>query len=270
MKNKFKRGDSRRISTCLLSTAVATTAAIGVTLPAPAASFPALHPVEVSDPVLAQMRGKFVSGGQIVYFGVEMITQFTTGHGGSYRGGLYVGIHRGFNAFRPTMTVLSKAEANDGGAPSGSGGSGNIQSGGLGQVRGVSQSVQVTGDANAAANNVSMNVSDNNGGQTGPSGSGWKSGTTQAGTGGGHVATQVSSGSAGVTVTVPGQGVARQNVINALGLQQQLQLSGNLNQVMNQMNLDVRVQAATAQMIAREGINNALASLRNLPGSGRF
>lgn len=263
---------SRVEAACLLSATAATVAvALGGAQPVRAGGFPELQPVEVSDPVLAQLRGRFVSGSRIVYFGVEMITRFTTAVGGSYDGGLYVGIDRGTNAFRPTMTVLSRTEVHDGGTvPSHVAGSGEIRAGGLSRISGVSQSVQVTGNANAAVNRVSMNITDKGGGAAAPSGSGWQPGTTQAGTATGQVATQVGGGNAGITVNVPGQGVARQTVVSSLGLQQQLQLSGNLNRVVNQMNLDVRVQTVTAQVIAREGIDSALASLRNLASSGRF
>jgi len=234
-----------------------------------ASNLPALHAIEVSDPVLATMRGKYVSGGHIVYFGVEMITRFTTGAGGTYEGGLYVGIHRPHPEFHPTMTVMSKAEAKDDGTARSPGESGHIRSGGLDRVNGVSQSVQVTGDANAAANQLTMNVGEE-GDTSGPSGSGWHEGSAQANTQGGQVKTQVDARGAGVTVTVPGQGVARQQVVNALGLQQQLQLNGSVNRVLNNMNINVAVRAATRQTIALEGVDNALASLRNLPGNGRF
>jgi len=261
--------NSRRVGACALSVVVATVV-MGAAPVAHASRLPVLHAVEVSDPVLADIRGKFVSNGRVVYFGVQMITQFTTESGASYQGGLYVGFDRGTMGFRPTMTVMSKAEANDNGSSPGSADSGNIRAGGLNQVSGVSQSVQVTGNGNGAANQVSMNVSDEKTSRRGPSGSGWQPGTVQATSGGGQVQTQVNGGSAGVTVNVPGQGVARQNVVNATGLRQQLQLHGNLNRVMNQMNLDVGVQSATAQMLARQGVDSALASLRNMSVSGRF
>lgn len=228
-----------------------------------------LKAVPVGDAVLARMRGRYVSPTAVVYFGVEMNTAWRTATGHDYGAGLYIGVDR--SGYTPTVTVLSRAS----GAPVATDGDsgvspepGSIQSGGLRNVQGVAQAVQVTGDTNAAHNQITLTIGAN-GQPIAPGGDGWHSGTAHVASGSGAEArTTVSLGRAGVTVSIPGQGIARQTISGLRGMQQQIQMTGDLNRVLNQTRIMASFRNAPAMQSS--DVSAALDSIRNLPHAGLY
>lgn len=205
-----------------------------------------LGAVEVGDDVLAGMRGRYVTPSQVVYFGVEMLTRWQTADGSAYNAGLYIGVNRGINGFKPNVTILSREQSTPGqggAAPTNTlVANGSIRAGGIENVQGVGQSVQVTGDANGARNQITMNIGSGEIDIAAPSGEGWSSGTVRAqgGTRQPALGTEVGGGKASVSIAIPGQGVARQEISSLKGVQQQVQLVGSLNQVVNHTTLVAR------------------------------
>jgi len=120
---------------------------------------------DVTDPELATMRGRYVIGDDtVVYFGVEMITTFETNTGQTLQGTLTVGMNFSKNpnspqvTFVPTVTITTPDSPLPTASTVQSNVSRSVQSGGLANVGGFIQSVQIAGDNNAAANVTSLNI----------------------------------------------------------------------------------------------------------------
>jgi len=110
----------------------------------------------VPDATLAQMVGKGVIGGQIVYFGVAMQTNWTApGSTTPLQGNLNVAFNSSNNVFVPTITYsvtnpsLPKASTNPSASMDGSG---------LQNIQGVTQAIQIAGQGNGIQNAMSLNV----------------------------------------------------------------------------------------------------------------
>lgn len=213
---------------------------------------------EISDADLGHMRGKFVAAGQVMYFGVEMVTQWLTASGQliSASGNLQVNVAGSTPqvSFKPSITVDQGAPTNQTaiqGVSTASGG------GGLQNVNGVVQSIQVAGAANGVANSIGMNVRvssalPDNQLQSGPL-------SASIITPNGSLAS-VSLGAGGmqVSVAVPDQGQAIQQIRNAGGsvggqVLQSVQLGGNLNQIHNMIQLNVQMSNLGSNLASRSG-----------------
>ncbi|GLQ91750.1 hypothetical protein [Dyella acidisoli] len=127
---------------------------------------PGIH--EVADPELADMRGRYVVGDNtVLWFGVEMISTWQTNNGQTLRGTLTLSMDFSKNAnqpqvtFVPTVTITTIGSA----APTSTASnvSRSVQSGGLANVGGLVQSVQIAGDHNAAGNVTSLSIQNNSG-----------------------------------------------------------------------------------------------------------
>lgn len=265
----LRRRRVRLFGATMLGIAIAAGIAGSGLAPADAASgrFIPLKAVEVSDSVLANMRGRYVSPTAIVYFGVEMNTSWQTASNRNYNAGLYVGVNRGNSGIRPTVTILSRASGgNLGGGTPHNAGMGSF--GGLGQVQGVVQGIQATGNGNVGGNQMTLTLA--KGGSAQPSGTGWQpSGTTYAvGNGGASAGASVHIGQAGVSISIPGQGGATQT-LSGLGMQQQIQMSGVGNRVLNQVQITALINQSGLGSHAN-GIRSALESMRGLSGGGFY
>ena len=263
---------NKQVARCALA------AAVGALLMAPYGAAVAMQETqstviyhEVPDYKLDGIRGKFISGNQILFFGVEMYSQWKTALGDSYTASLRMGIDRSHSRVRPTVTVMSMATARSLGidGASGQASSGQISSGGLDQVKGVSQAVQVTGSANGVGNAIAVDV-----GTQRPAGFD----TTSSSSDGNHMVvdnstgavaqTFVGSGHVGVAISVPGQGVANQAISSMIGMQQRAQVFGDMNSVNNRLNLMIQIQTNTATAASRVG--DVLQNVRGLTQAGMF
>lgn len=119
---------------------------------------------EVADDELADMRGRYVIGDNtVLWFGVQMISTWQTSNGQTLRSTLTLGLDFSKNPnqpqvkFVPTVTISTLSNTPlPSVAPSNV--SRSVQSAGLANISGLTQSVQIAGDHNAAGNVVSFNV----------------------------------------------------------------------------------------------------------------
>jgi len=110
---------------------------------------------EVSDGDLDHMRSKFARDNQVLYFGVEMVSQWQTPTGNLVTAGANLNIDfQGSGGtptvqYVPTVTIVQQGA---GAVLPQSGNSNGVSGGaGLANVNGVSQSIQVAGQSNAVA-----------------------------------------------------------------------------------------------------------------------
>jgi hypothetical protein len=126
---------------------------------------------DVTDQELSTMRGRFTVGDNtVVWFGVEMISTFQTNTGQTVQGTLTLGMNFSKNSNNPQVTFVPTVTITTPDAPLPTAStvqslvSRSVQSGGIANVGGLVQSVQVAGDNNATANVTSLNIQ--NGGST--------------------------------------------------------------------------------------------------------
>lgn len=193
---------------------------------------------EIADASLADMRGRYISANQILYFGVEMYTEWRNGAGEVVgTSALNVGIDR--SGATPIVSV--SGAANNNGSGTGGASPNPTPGGGLNQVQGVSQLVQVTGNGNRATNNADVCV----GAQC--AAVAVSSGPANNDTGinsvtGARATTYVNGNGVGVSVSVAGKGEARQSITSVTGIQQRAQLSADSQTIHNQLNMVIQVQ----------------------------
>ena len=206
-------------------------------LPVHAASRPAIE--MLTDPQLAAMRGKYLAGDQnILYFGVQMVTQWQTPTG-VMNASVTLGINRGgaqpVVTIEPLVTIV--------GTPSQTGDSGHvIQGGDLQGSHGVRQQIQVAGNGNDATNQLHVSIQPYSGSSGGSGGSGTPAVTLSQN--GAEVTAGISGGQAGVTMHL-GSATVQQMVGGGDNALQLIQLTGNQQQVQNQMNLIVGTSGAS-------------------------
>jgi hypothetical protein len=120
---------------------------------------------DVSDQELSTMRGRFTVGDNtVVWFGVEMISTFQTNSGQIAQGTLTLGMNFSKNPNSPQVTFVPTVTITTPNAPLPTVStvqslvSRSVQSGGIANVGGLVQSVQVAGDNNATANVTSLTI----------------------------------------------------------------------------------------------------------------
>jgi len=188
----------------------------------------------LSDPQLAVMRGKYLPPDRngVLYFGVQMVSRWQTPTG-EMSASLALGINRASGqpvmTIEPTVTIV--------GSPSQPGGGDYRVTGGNPQgSHGVRQQIQVAGNNNLATNGLNVSIQhydpSSSGGGAGPS-------TRRLSQNGAEVAAgTMGNGQAGVTIRLGGATV-RQVIGGGSNALQMIQLTGNQQQVQNQMNLIV-------------------------------
>jgi hypothetical protein len=128
---------------------------------------------EVGDDELADMRGRYTVGDNtVVYFGVEMISNWQTNTGQTLQSAMNLEMNFSKNpnqpqvTFVPTVTITT-ADAPLPAATAAATISRSIQSGGIANVGGLTQAVQLAGDRNAVSNVTSLNIQNVGSGSTG-------------------------------------------------------------------------------------------------------
>ncbi len=258
----------------------ATALAVVALAPVAATAMPDLsvfrNAVEISDLELGIQRGRYAGRGQIVYFGVEMNTEWRTASGESYRAGLQLSVDRHHGRYRPVINIVHRSEVEKPLATSSSAApptpaTAPITSGGLDTVKGVGQVVQVTGDTNSVRNDINLSLRTVDSGApsvaaaTAPTPSGSATSTSDSGA-------SAQSGSdpkqLGVSVVVPGQGIATQSITGLGGLRQNVQLTGDMNSVLNQLNLTAEFRAVSSPGMRH--MRSSFQTMRGLPQAGMF
>lgn len=214
---------------------------------------------ELPDSVLGETRGKFVSAGQIMNFGVQMVTEWITASGEviNATGNLAINMSGGspVASFQPVISVHQVSPTSYTGS-----GTNNIVSGGegLNNVTGVVQSIQVAGNANGIGNGIGISVKrydENTPNTVNGSNVSQLDVTTP---GGNNANVSLVGNGISVAVGVVNQGQAMQSIRSiSQGSGQVLQsvrLGGDLNQIRNMINLDIqtRVSASNASLNAAQ------------------
>lgn len=212
---------------------------------------------EATDIELAEMRGRFANGNNIVYFGVEMLTSWTTAQNEHFTGNITLTVGLENNNFVPTITY--KVDKPDDIAEVRSDGQ-VISAGGLDNAEGVVQSIQVAGDVNEVQNTISITIDSTGAVPEFPGGETLESEQ--------YVTEILTSGELALEFDIPGQGHVMQSITNGQGLKQQVQLSSDFNSVINHMNIIAGV--SDIQRINMAGVRSALGNINTLRGIGRF
>jgi hypothetical protein len=119
---------------------------------------------EVDDSELSTMRGRYVVGDNtVVWFGVEMISSWQTNTGQTLQSAMTIGMNFSKNPSQPQVTFVPTVTITTADAPlptstAQSNLSRSVQTGGIANVGGLAQSVQIAGDHNAASNVTSLNI----------------------------------------------------------------------------------------------------------------
>lgn len=201
---------------------------------------------ELSDSQMASIRGKYAGYGQILYFGVEMLSQWQTQDGHTYQAGINLSVDTA--TLQPTITLINNASA--GPAPSlpAPATTTRIDGSGLQNVTGVAQGIQIGGDGNTVHNDIAMNV-----GATGAA-KGAAAGQLAAAPGqtvisspGATTTFQVAPGGLTVALNVAGQGQLSQSLRSGYGLQQFVQVTGDQNQIHNSLRISASMPGGFSQ-----------------------
>ncbi len=115
---------------------------------------------EIPDPELNLMRGRYtVNGTSVAWFGVTMISQWQAGNQ-SAQAALTLGMDFRNSTSTPKVTFTPSVTVTAADAPMPVTPGRSVDSSGLQNVAGLSQSVQVAGDNNVASNATQLNVRD--------------------------------------------------------------------------------------------------------------
>lgn len=221
----------------------------------------------VSDAQMSQMRGRFVMAGQVVQFGVQMVSSWASPGGETLTAGALTDVS--FNSagvpnvrFTPHLTISQSATPPRwGGGP---GGALTATGNGIANVRGVGQSVQVAGNFNDAGNSATISIgTEPIQGPNVPGGSSNGGTSTLVGPAGATVSSSLGGGAMNVNVSVPGVGRAMQT-LGPDSFIQEVQVSGNLQQVRNMTSIEI--QLATLNSLRKlTNMNAVLGLLHQLP-----
>lgn len=221
---------------------------------------------QLSDAELGQLRGRFVDKGQIMFFGVQMASEWRTSAGEHLQAGAT--LHGDLTgrtprvSFEPHLTQISTSGIS-GVARSGNGATvrGGGEQMGRGNARGVVQTIQAAGDFNAAANDLQIDVLDTSQ-YPGATGSPKASGSQRL-LSGASVSVNYDASGMGVSLDMPGMGNVKQAIVPSRGLRQSIQLTSNHQQVRNLTRLQLYMgqQGAKGRV---SGARSAIESVRQL------
>lgn len=208
------------------------------------ATFPAhaggpFQPIELSDPELAQLRGRYVLPDRIISFGVTMTSVWQNS------AGQVIGAQVNLNIdgqSQPSLTVTAIDQ--NVGTGNVATGTGQVNGGaGLGTVQGIVQSVRTAGDLNNGLNDLNINITRNGGGSVSSSGEAWSGGYNRSNVAGAVSIRAVGGGLQMAITPTNGQGFSQQQ-IGGGSIAQQADISGSLNTVHNLATLNVALRDA--------------------------
>jgi hypothetical protein len=225
-------------------------------------------PVEDID--LANMRGRFVQGGQVAYFGIQMATSWQTAEGVVLNASLSWQIDLSSPDVNPTVSFFHSADGQppDAGAFS----TGDVvvtaNAGGLEQAQGVVQSVQAAGDLNSIGNSLSVGIvqTDGAGGAVPPPpGTAFEltETTTVQFDSGASATAFVDDNGVGLALQIGDIGTVIQEIRSNPGrIAQHANITSNLNLVRNAMQVSFGIDPGVE--ITRANLGAALNLLRDL------
>ncbi|SDK76593.1 hypothetical protein SAMN05192555_101143 [Franzmannia pantelleriensis] len=219
---------------------------------------------QLDDNELAGLRGRFVDGNKVLFFGVEMSTAWQTPSGESLHAS--ANLQLDFSAktpkasFTPHITSTSSEAL---AAANGHQGNGSvITTMDMGSSKGVMQVIQAGGDFNVAGNDFQFDVST-------------RRPTSQAsgGNGQGHLETDAGSmvsitrdaNGLGMSMTIPNQGSVNQAIRARQGLHQSVQLTSDHQQVHNLTRMHLQI-ARDSGGVSNQAVKRMIESTRDLGG----
>lgn len=227
----------------------------------------------VSDAQLSAMRGRFVDGRRVTFFGVTMSTQWYRENEPDLNMDMQVNFDLSSQQYQPILTMYRRADL-------GTLSDQNAQpdeldnvsdNGALESVSGVVQSIQVAGDRNAVNNNVQWVVTDRpNDSDRGDLMIAVNVGGSESHVSDDGVITQVSADAEGIgyQVDVPDVGTVTQRIsrseLSGGNILQSTQLNSDLNRVQNQIGLTVQLSPASSSIEGMRSFHQALESIRGL------
>ena len=221
----------------------------------------------VSDSTLDSMRGRFITGaGQILYFGVEMLSTWHSPDGRVLSGSALLSFD--FSKGMPQVTFVPTVSIVQG---SGSGAlvdttGRSIDASGLANVSGIAQGIQIVGDHNSAGNSTELHVT-----TTLPASSdAGIAGNTALAVGDANASVALQPDSMAVTLGVDGQGSLRQIIRgDASGggsVLQTVSLLGDGHDVGNQLRITLVQPSTGAALQLRQNVALSLGLLQGLHG----
>ncbi|MDP2245446.1 hypothetical protein [Pseudomonas sp.] len=195
------------------------------------------QPIELSDPELDQLRGRYVLPDRIISFGVVMTSSWQDSTGQII--GAQVALNISGAQSQPTLYITRIDQAGSGNALTA--GNGQIIGGaGLGSVQGIVQSVRTAGDYNTGLNDLSVQISKGNEQPVPISGEAWN-GSQGFSNGAGTVKITALNGGLNIAVQASnGQGHSSQQIGG--GVSQHANIGGSLNSVRNVAALSVALR----------------------------
>ena len=217
----------------------------------------AFEPVELSDPELAQLRGRYVLPSHIVHFGVTLASSWE-------QAGQQLGASVSLQLQHGALPVLTVTPLSSGDGPAPPAGSGKIIGGqGLANVDGISQSVRTAGDLNSAVNGIQINI-ERNGQAPDLASEAPLSGSFSHSNGLGTASVDMADGKLQLGIATHGQGNSLQRLGG--GLLQDTRILSSHNTVINTARLDVVMQQQGSR--AMDLMNCNLDQLRTLRPTG--
>src|SRR5690554_1541587 len=214
-------------------------------------------PIELSDPELAQLRGRYVLPDHVVHFGVTLTSSWEQS-GQQLRASVSLQLQQGI---QPVLTVSHLSSA---GGDSPAQGSGIVIGGqGLSQVDGISQSVRTAGDLNTAHNDVQISIERNGQAPALDSSGTPLNGSFVHGNALGSATVSAAEGKLRIGIATNGQGTTLQQLGG--GLLQDTRILSDQNRVINNARLEVVMQPGNRVM---DAINCNLDQLRALRPTG--
>lgn len=195
---------------------------------------------ELSDNSLSALRGRYAANGTVVTFGVEMISSWRNSDGVVVGSSVSLQVD---GQLRPTLTVSYLS----GGGGNPNPGTTTISTGGLSNVSGVAQSIQIGGDGNDVMNGIQVDLNAQpNTPNSGLGGSNLlvQAGSVSADLGAARSTVSVEKNSLSLILDVPGQGMTIQR-LSAGGLKQHALVASNQNLVRNSVNLTAVLRPET-------------------------
>lgn len=230
---------------------------------------------EVPDEILGNMRGKFVGGGKIVNFGVQMVSSWQNTQGQILTAAANLNVNVA-NAAQPVVQFVPHLTIVEAVAPTTPVPTAALQSAGgngISNVSGVAQSIQIAGDGNRIGNDASITITNAPPPPLPAPSGGPQSATLTSPTTGATVSASVQGNGLSVGISVPNLGHTLQQIKGAAasggGIVQMVQAAADMQWIQNRMNIYVNLQSV-GPASASTGLGSALNSLRGLRPMGAF
>lgn len=224
----------------------------------------------LTNPEMAQIRGKYVvDTHRVLYFGVEMASRWQTAQGQQLSGGARLGLDFSGGgtptvSFTPTVSIVSSGRTPTRAAPTDR----HIEPGGIDNVTGLGQTIQVAGDFNQASNTLGIRMLDSMP-ESRDSGTEAVSRTMTDNTGA-TASSGLDERGVMVTLSIAGQGVVQQSIRGAViggtgrGAHQSIRTLGDAHTISNRMQLSILMKPGNESTNLSRILGVSLSGLRGL------